>query len=736
MRKLLVLVIATAMIVGIPTAFSATPKIGGACTKVNQFHESKSTVLVCATAKGKKTWRKATSVEKSLYLKEKARLAKAAAAKATPTPSVSPTPVPTASVTPTPVPTVSVTPTPTPTVSVTPTPTPTVSVTPTPTPTVGVTPTPTPTVGVTPTPTPTVSVTPTPTPTVSVTPTPTATPTSTATATREVVAPGVPEIKEIVPSLNSLAISWNPPSVTGGSPITRYTAYVATVEQTASWYCSTEGELSCTIGGLYANTEYTVVVAAWNSANGVNRSSGGSPGALVKTLSDGTTTPCIIKRCEQTIYFYAPTSWDRNRTPYALSATSTSRLNVNFTSNTLGICTVSAGLLTMVSEGDCSITASQSGSSSYLPAKSVTNVMKLSKGTQTITFSPTSTLRFDSGPYTLQASASSGLAVIFASNSSNVCSISGNLLTMISVGVCSISASQPGNGLFAAAPEVIQAINMIKNSQYLELANTGPGYFSAKTPFTVTAYSHYGFELNLINKTENVCTLVSPQRTDNSVFSKVESLVTMVKAGYCTITATVSGNEFYNSREITRSFLANMSGQTIDFYMPTTLNFTNFPYSLSATADSGLPVYYGVGSDSKACTLIGNTLVMVSAGYCFISVFQMGDLRFNPAPVESRTILVSKSAAVINIITPGLAAQQRGTPWVVETSDGVINLEATSSSGTQPYGISWTPNTCTFTGLTLNHLGGSLCQFNIYAPGNAFWSEAVSRALEISFRRI
>ena len=53
------------------------PKIGGACTKVNQFHESKSTVLVCATAKGKKTWRNATSVEKSLYLKEKSRLAKA-----------------------------------------------------------------------------------------------------------------------------------------------------------------------------------------------------------------------------------------------------------------------------------------------------------------------------------------------------------------------------------------------------------------------------------------------------------------------------------------------------------------------------------------------------------------------------------------------------------------------------------------------------------------------------------
>ena len=81
MRRLLALVITSSMIVGIPTAFSATPKVGSACTKVNQFQQLGSTLLVCSTAKGKKTWRKATSVEKSLYLKEKNRLAKVAAQK-------------------------------------------------------------------------------------------------------------------------------------------------------------------------------------------------------------------------------------------------------------------------------------------------------------------------------------------------------------------------------------------------------------------------------------------------------------------------------------------------------------------------------------------------------------------------------------------------------------------------------------------------------------------------------
>ena len=91
MRRKLALVVTFAMIFSVPTAFSATPKVGGACTMINKFFELKSTLLVCATVKGKKTWRKATSVEKSLYLKEKNRLAEVA--KVVPTPSSSPAPI-------------------------------------------------------------------------------------------------------------------------------------------------------------------------------------------------------------------------------------------------------------------------------------------------------------------------------------------------------------------------------------------------------------------------------------------------------------------------------------------------------------------------------------------------------------------------------------------------------------------------------------------------------------------
>ena len=335
----------------------------------------------------------------------------------------------------------------------------------------------------------------------------------------------------------------------------------------------------------------------------------------------------------------------------------------------------------------------------------------------------------------MQATTSSGLTVIFEGNSTNVCAINGTTLTMISLGQCSISASQSGNGIFSPASVVTQIINVIRNGQTLEMTTNSNPYLTARTPITVIASSLLGFDLNFISKTPDRCTLGPPQRTDFASPSfKIESLVTMVSYGICTITATVSGNEFYDSVVVTRNFQTNRISQSITFNLPTKLNFANFPYNLTATSSQGLDVFYYTDG-SSVCTVSGSTLIMVSTGYCLITAFRNTDDLYTGASLQ-RMALLEKGAGTINIITPGLAAQQRGTPWVVETSDWFINLEATSNSGAQPYGQSYSSNVCTFTGLTLNIVGSGLCQFNIYAPATTFWSEANSRALEIYIRKI
>jgi secreted trypsin-like serine protease len=112
------------------------------------------------------------------------------------------------------------------------------------------------------------------------------TPTASPTPNPNVVAPSQPVITGVVASQISLAITWNPPSSTGGSPVTQYHAYVENVSGTTIASCSTTGALTCTASGLIAGTDYKVIVSAWNSDGGVNRSSGdqNSPRTSARTL--------------------------------------------------------------------------------------------------------------------------------------------------------------------------------------------------------------------------------------------------------------------------------------------------------------------------------------------------------------------------------------------------------------------------------------------------------------------
>lgn len=57
-------------------------------------------------------------------------------------------------------------------------------------------------------------------------------------------------------------------------------------------------------------------------------------------------------------------------------------------------------------------------------------------------------------PFTVSATASSGLLVSFSVGAADQCTISGDLVTITGVGSCTVTASQAGDGQYAAAPDV------------------------------------------------------------------------------------------------------------------------------------------------------------------------------------------------------------------------------------------------------------------------------------------
>ena len=167
-----------------------------------------------------------------------------------------------------------------------------------------------------------------------------------------------------------------------------------------------------------------------------------------------------VNPASQTITFGPLKSVIIGAAPFTISATASSGLPVTFASTTTAVCTVAGTTVTIVAPGTCSIAASQAGNANYLAAPSVTQSFAVSQAnaaSQTITFGPLSNVNFGVAPFTISATASSGLPVSFTSTTFAVCTVSGSTVTIAGTGTCSITASQGGNASFLAAPSVQQS---------------------------------------------------------------------------------------------------------------------------------------------------------------------------------------------------------------------------------------------------------------------------------------
>jgi hypothetical protein len=153
---------------------------------------------------------------------------------------------------------------------------------------------------------------------------------------------------------------------------------------------------------------------------------------------------------------------------------------------------------------------------------------------QTITFGALSNLALGSAPFTLSATASSGLTVSFASTTTSVCTVSGTTATLVAAGTCTIQATQAGNATYAAATPVSQSFQVTQPSQTSQTITFGSLSDMAlgSAPITLSATASSGLPVSFASTTTSVCTVSG-------------STSTLVAVGTCTIQATQAGNATY-----------------------------------------------------------------------------------------------------------------------------------------------------------------------------------------------
>jgi len=165
----------------------------------------------------------------------------------------------------------------------------------------------------------------------------------------------------------------------------------------------------------------------------------------------------------QTISFTAPANRAQNSGSFVVTATASSGLAVSFTSNTAAVCTVtSGGTVTLVATGTCTLNANQAGNASFAAAPTVSRSFSVTAAlpAQTITFNALPNRPVDAGVFTLSATASSGLSVSFSSQTLSVCTVSGNSVTLLATGVCTLAANQNGVPGYLPAQQVSQSFTV------------------------------------------------------------------------------------------------------------------------------------------------------------------------------------------------------------------------------------------------------------------------------------
>jgi len=127
-------------------------------------------------------------------------------------------------------------------------------------------------------------------------------------------------------------------------------------------------------------------------------------------------------------------------------------------SNTTPGCSVSGSTLTYTTAGTCVVAVTRTSDTNYLAR---TDVVSFSIGlaSQTITFGSLSAKNYSADTFTVSATSSASLTVVFTSASQSVCTTagtSGSTITLLGVGTCVINANQIGDSNIAAASQVSQ----------------------------------------------------------------------------------------------------------------------------------------------------------------------------------------------------------------------------------------------------------------------------------------
>ena len=380
---------------------------------------------------------------------------------------------------------------------------------------------------------------------------------------------------------------------------------------------------------------------------------------------------------------------------YSVAATGGGSGNpVTFLTLSSDVCVAQGARIVLLAAGDCSVMADQAGDSVYAPAMHTSQrfTVATGDGTQTISFTSTPpNPALAGGSYTVSATGGgSGNPVTFTSLFTDACTVSGDVVSFVSPGRCSIQADQAGGSGYTAAPEVGQNFTIDSPAQVISFTSSPPSPALADAPYTVTARGGgSGNPIVFSSVTPHVCSVSA-----NSV--------QFFSVGQCLIAADqAAGNGYDAAPEVTQSFPVDLGLQTITFTSIVPVGaLVGQTYNVSATGGpSGNAVTFTSLSPS-VCSITSGVVSFNGVGGCRIGADQAGGGGYSPAPRVTQDVVVTGTQSILFTSTPSVPSLTGGT----------YNVTATGGlSGNSVVFSSLTPSVCSVGGSSVSLIAVGAC---------------------------
>lgn len=315
-------------------------------------------------------------------------------------------------------------------------------------------------------------------------------------------------------------------------------------------------------------------------------------------------------------------------------------------------------------------TLSVAGLNSYGTA-SGSIAITIGQGTQSLTFTNPGPKTMSSTPFVVTVTASSGLTPTVVATTLT-CSVEGFNVTMLSIGTCSLSASQAGSASYTAATSVNVSFTISKGTQVSLSVTSTSGTYGSPVTLATSGGSGSGAVSYVVTVGTAGCSIVSASST-NLVFTV---------PGTCAITATKAADSNFNQASSTSTTITIVKAEQAALLLTST----------SGTFGTGLPLVYSGGSGTGAvsfvvtaagtagCSLATTTsLTSTGGGTCSVRVDKALDTNYNVISSTVTTVTMAARAQSVAVLM---------TSSGVKTYGSALTLGASGGSGTGAFGYS------------------------------------------------